>query len=159
MSARHFVFQCSHTYDESLASYNNGDATSEILEYVLFKGAHELLRKVMVLMMSGHSEFLQMAYETLQYIVDHCQEHLSENALVIEGKEQRKSIVPKNNHLQESQDKEEEHQEGEVDNEWHTTNTMLVYDAALFSDDSYYAQIDDNCSEEDLCLDSIFWEC
>ena len=105
ISAGHFHFQCSQTYDESLVSYNNGDATSEILEFVLYKGSHELLRKVMVLMMSGHSEFLQMAYETLQYIVDHCQDHLSENALVIESKERRKSVVPKNNHLQESQDR------------------------------------------------------
>ena len=27
---------------------------------------------------------------------------------------------------------------------------------SLFSNDSYYAQTADNCSEEDLCLDTIF---
>ena len=40
MVAGHFSFQCSHTYNESLVSYENGDATSEVLEYVLYKGAH-----------------------------------------------------------------------------------------------------------------------
>ena len=49
-----------------------------------------------------------------------------------------------------------EHQEGEVDNELHITNTMLVYDAALSSNDSCYAQIVDYCSEEALCLDIDF---
>ena len=43
MSAGHFYFQCSHTHYEALVAYNNGDATSEILEYVLYEGAHELL--------------------------------------------------------------------------------------------------------------------
>jgi hypothetical protein len=38
--------------------------------------------------------------------------------------------------LQDSQDKEEEHQEGEVENELHTTNSIIVDDASLFSDDS-----------------------
>jgi hypothetical protein len=55
---------------------------------------------------------------------------------MIESKEQRKYVVPENSHLHVSQDKEEEHQEGEVDNELHTTNTMLFYDVVLFSDDS-----------------------
>jgi hypothetical protein len=64
LSAGNFSFQFSRTYDASLVSYNNGDTTSEILEFVLYKGAYELLRKLMVLMMSGHSEFLQMEYET-----------------------------------------------------------------------------------------------
>ena len=43
MPAGHFCFQFPHTYDESLVSCNNGDATSEILEYVLYEGANELL--------------------------------------------------------------------------------------------------------------------
>jgi hypothetical protein len=33
-------------------------------------------------------------------------------------------------------------------------NTMLVYDATLFSDDSYYAQMNDNCFEEVFGLDT-----
>jgi hypothetical protein len=69
-------------------------------------------------------------------------EHLSENAFVID------------NHLQESRDENEEH-EGKVDKERYVTNTIFN-DASLFSDDSYYAQTADNCSEEDLCLDTIF---
>jgi hypothetical protein len=58
--------------------------------------------------------------------------------------------------MQDLQAKDEEHQEGEVDNELHTTNDMIVYDDTLSSDDSYYAQINDNCSEEALCLDANF---
>jgi hypothetical protein len=80
----------------------------------------------------------------------------SDNALVIQSKGQCKLVVSKNNHLQDSQDKEEEHQEGEVDNKLHTTNAMIVYDATLSSNDSYYAQINDNCSKEVLCLDTNF---
>jgi hypothetical protein len=49
--------------------------------------------------MSSDDDFLQMAYETLQYIVEYCHEHLSDNALVIETKEQCKLVVPKNNHF------------------------------------------------------------
>ena len=71
----------------------------------------------MVLMMSRHSEFLQMAYGTLQYIVDHCQEHRCENSVVIESKERRKSVFPENNQLQQPQDKREEHQQGEAQKE------------------------------------------
>ena len=96
-----------------------------------------------------------MAYETLQYIVEYCQGHLSENALVVESKARCKAIVPKYNHLQESWDENEEHK-GKVDEERYITKTMFVDDASLFSNDSYYAQTADNCSEEDLCLDTIF---
>jgi hypothetical protein len=84
ISTGHFCIQCSQTYDEPLESCNNCDTTSEILEIVLYKGVHELLQKLMVLMMSVHSVFVQMASETLQYIIDHCQEHISENAFLIE---------------------------------------------------------------------------
>ena len=79
---------------------------------------------------------------------------LVENALVLESKARRKTVVPEYNHLQGSQDKEEEHHEGEVDKERHTTNTEFVDDASLSSNDSYYAKTVDNCSEEDLCLDT-----
>jgi phage terminase large subunit len=92
-----------------------------------------------------------MAYETLQCIVEYCQEHLSDNVLVVKSKERCKLVVPENSHLQDSKDKEGEHREGEVDNELHTTNAMIVYDATLSSNDSYYAQINNNCSEE-VCL-------
>jgi hypothetical protein len=97
-----------------------------------------------------------MAYETLQCIVEYCQEHLSDNALVIKSKEKCKLVVPVNNHLQDSQDKEEDHQEGEVDKELHTTNAMIIYEATLSSNDSYYAPINDNCFEEVLCRDTNF---
>ena len=43
MCAGHFFFQCSRTYDEFVASYNSSDANSEVIEYVLYEGAHELL--------------------------------------------------------------------------------------------------------------------
>ena len=108
----------------------------------------------MILIMSSADEFLQMEYETLQYIVEYCQEHLSDNALVIKSKEQCKLVVPENNHLQDSQDKEEEHQEGEVDNEFHTTNSMIVNDASLFSNDSCNAKTEHNLYAEALCLDT-----
>lgn len=62
MSVTHFCFQCSHTYDESIASSNNSYANREVTEYVLYEGAHKLLQKIMVLAMSSDSEFLQMAY-------------------------------------------------------------------------------------------------
>jgi hypothetical protein len=69
----------------------------------------------------------------------------SKNALVIKSKARCKIVVPKDNHLQELQDKEEEPQEGKVDEE------RYVNDASLFSDDSYNAKTDHNCSAEDLC--------
>ena len=100
----------------------------------------------MTIMMSRSSEFLQTAYETLRYIDKYCQVHLSDNALVIKSMEPCKFIVPENNHLQDSQDKEEEHQEGEVDKEWHN--------AALSSDESHNAETNDNLSTETLCLDT-----
>jgi hypothetical protein len=69
------------------------------------------------------------------------------NALVIKSKARCKTVVPEDNHLQVLQDKEEEHQEGKVDEE------RYVNDAYLFGDDSYNAKTDHNCSAEDLCLD------
>ena len=74
MTARHLGFQCSNAYNESLVSYKNGDATSEILEYVLYEGAHELLETILVLMMRGDSFYLQMAHITTRYIVERCYE-------------------------------------------------------------------------------------
>ena len=141
MCAGHFCFQCSHTYDESLASFYSNDANREVIEYVLYEGAHD--------------EFLQMEYKTWQYIVEYCQGHLSENALVIKSKEQCRFVVPENNHLQESQDEKEEHK-GKVDKEGYIMNNMFINDASLSSNDSYYAQMNDNCSEEALCLDTNF---
>jgi hypothetical protein len=155
MCAGHFCFQCSHAYNESLVSYNSSDANSEVIEYVLYEGAHELLRKIMILMMSSDDEFVQMAYESFQYIVEYCQEHLGENALVLESKARCKAVVPEDNHLQESRDENEEHK-GEVDKERYDTNIKFTNDASLFSNDSYYAQTADNCSAEAMCLDTGF---
>jgi hypothetical protein len=76
MIAGHFWFQCSHTYNESLVSYNNGDATSEVLEYVLYESAHEVVRIIIVLMMREDSFHLNLSYETIHCIVNCCQEHL-----------------------------------------------------------------------------------
>jgi hypothetical protein len=95
-----------------------------------------------------------MAYETLQYIIEYLHEHLSDNALVIKSKEQCKRVVPENNDLQDSQDKEEEHQEGEVHNELDTTNSIIVNDASLFSDDSCNAKTEYNLYAVALCLDT-----
>ena len=57
--------------------------------------------------------------------------------------------------MQESQDEKEEHQKGEVHNEWHTRS---IFDNAStnFSDDSYYTQSAYNCSAEASCLDDTF---
>ena len=77
--------------------------------------------------------------KVLPIIEAYFRERLSKNALVIKSKEPCKPVVPKNNHLQEVQDKEEEHQEGKVDEERYITNTMFVDDVSLFSNDSYYA--------------------
>lgn len=57
-------------------------------------------------------------------------------------------------HLQEPQDKEEEHQKGEVDKERYITNTLFDSDASLFSDDSCNAKTDHNLYAEALCLDT-----
>ena len=132
MTAGHFSIQCSHTYYESLASYDNGDATSEVLEYVLYESAHELLRKIMVLIMSEDSFSLQMAYTTTQYIVDCWQERLSGNALVIKSKVPCETIAPETNHLQESKQ--------------HTKDDKFVYDTSLSGNDSYYVETDGNLS-------------
>ena len=61
MCASHFCFQCSHTYDESLVCFYSNDANREVIESVLYKGAHELLQNIMILIMSSDDEFLQMA--------------------------------------------------------------------------------------------------
>jgi hypothetical protein len=100
----HFCFQCSHTYDESLVSYNNGDATSESLEYVSFEGAHELLIHIIPRMTSEDSFLSKMAYETLQHIFWYCQENFSKNALIMKSKPRCKAVVPEVNRLQESQE-------------------------------------------------------
>jgi hypothetical protein len=94
MCAWYFLFQCSNTYYESLAFFHSNDANGELIEYILYKCAHELLRKIIIVMMSSDDEFLQMAYEYLQYIVDSCHKHLSDNTLMIKSKEQCKLVVP-----------------------------------------------------------------
>jgi hypothetical protein len=43
MCAKNFFFQCYHTYYETLASFYSKDVNREIIEYVLYEGAHELL--------------------------------------------------------------------------------------------------------------------
>jgi hypothetical protein len=96
----HFCFQCSHTYDESQASYNNGDATSESLEYVIFEGAHELLIHIISRMTSEDNFLLEMAYETLQHILWYCQEHFSKNVFIMKSKACCKAVVPEVNRLQ-----------------------------------------------------------
>jgi hypothetical protein len=120
-------------------SYDN-DATSEVLEYVLYESAHELLRKIMILMMSDDSFSLQMTYTTTQYIVNCCQERFSGNALVIKSKEQCETIAPETNHLQEPKQ--------------HTEDAKLVCDISLSGNDSYYVETNDNLSAEALCLDT-----
>ena len=127
-------------------------------------------------MKSSDSEDLERAHGIMEYIVDYCQEHLSENALV-KSRERCKTIAPETNHLQEAQDEfveDEEHEEEEelsdhsftpstpnsdyiIDAhvqgiEWHTKNDKFVYDASLSSNGSYYVETDDNLSAEALCL-------
>jgi hypothetical protein len=100
-------FQCSHTYDESQASYNNGDATSESLEYVIFEVSHDLLIHIISRMTSEENFRLEMAYETMQQIFGYCQEHFSKNALIMKSKARCKAVLPKDNFLQESQQEDE----------------------------------------------------
>jgi hypothetical protein len=73
MCTGHFCFQCTYTYNESLASFCSNDANRKVIEHVLYEGVHELLPKIMILIMSGDDEFLQIAYRTLQYIVKYFQ--------------------------------------------------------------------------------------
>jgi hypothetical protein len=49
---------------------------------------------------------------------------------------------------------EEERHEGEVNNELHTTNAMIVYDASIFSDYSCNAKTNYNLYAEASCLDT-----
>ena len=74
--------------------------------------------------------FMQLP-NLLPKLQSYCQEHLSDNQLVVVSKAQSKTVVPEDNHLQEPQDKEEEQQKGEVDKDCHTTNTLFENDASL----------------------------
>jgi hypothetical protein len=91
---------------------------------------------------------LQITLAMLPTVESYFREHLSKNALVIKSKVLCKTVVPEDNHLQELQDKDEEHQEGKTDEE------RYVNDVSLFSDDHYNGKTDHNCSTEDLCLDT-----
>jgi hypothetical protein len=126
----------------------------EVIEYLVYKGVHDLLLKESILRKSSDSMLHMKLIELLPMLQTYCQEHLSDNALVIKSKEQCKLVVPENNHLQDSQDKEEEHQEGGGDNELHSRNDMTVDDASLFSDDSCNAENNHNLYAEALCLDT-----
>jgi hypothetical protein len=74
---------------------------------------------------------------------------------VINIKEQCKVVVPENKHLQESQDEKEEHKD-KVEKEGYAINNMLINEASLSSNDSYYSQMNDNCSKDASCLDTNF---
>ena len=95
----YFRFQCSDTFNQSLVSYKNGDTTSEVLEYIIFEGAHELIIHVISHIKSEDSILIKMAYKILQHISWYCQEHFSENALIMRAR--HRTVVPYVNRLQE----------------------------------------------------------
>ncbi|MBI0385393.1 hypothetical protein JBE27_56285, partial [Streptomyces albiflaviniger] len=94
--------------------FSNG-SNKKLLDYIVYESSHELLQRLMILMTSINNEELEIVYDVIKYIVDYCQEHLSENALVLKNKEFLKTVVPKNNHLQKPPEREEEHQDGKVE--------------------------------------------
>ena len=116
-SSSHFGYECTPAFDEFIISdtYKDGN-NKELLEYIVYEGSHELLQRIIILTKSSDSEDLERAHEIMEYIVDYCQEHLSENAIV-ESNERCKTVAPETNHLQEAQDEfveDEEHEEKEA---------------------------------------------
>ena len=97
----YFRFQCSDTFNQSLVSYNNGDVTSEVLEYIIFQGAHELIIHVISRINSEDSVLIKIAYEILQRISWYSHEHFSENTLIMRSKAWRKPVAHKVTCLQE----------------------------------------------------------
>jgi hypothetical protein len=86
------------------------------LEYLVYKGVHDLLLKEPIISESSDS-MLHITLAILPTIESYFCECPSKNALVIKSKARCKTVVPKDNHLQELQDKEEKPQEGKVDEE------------------------------------------
>ena len=150
MTVGHFSFQCSIILEESLVS----NTRDEIIEYLVYKGVQDLLPKESILRKSSDSMLHMKLIELLPMLQSYCQERLSGNPLVVESKVPCKIVVPEDNHLQEPQDKEEEHQKGEVDKERYITNTLFDNDASLFSDDSCNAKTDHNLYAEALRLET-----
>ena len=134
MADGHFSFQCKHAPKELLESYTD----IEVLDYVVYKRAHELLIKSRDCVKSSDSESLQEIIKRMPSIVDYCKTHLSGNALVIKSKDQCETIAPKTNHLHEPKQ--------------HTEDDKFVIYASLSSSDSYYVETDDNLSAKALCL-------
>ena len=91
----YFHFQCSDTFNQSSVSYNNGDVTSEILEYIIFEGAHELIIYVISCINSKDSVLIKTAYEILQCISWYSHERFSENTLIVRSKARRKPVAHK----------------------------------------------------------------
>jgi hypothetical protein len=90
----HFSFQCSFTLEESLVF----STIIEVLEYLVYKGVHDLLLKEPIISESSDS-MLHITLAMLPTIESYFCECLSKNALVIKSKARCKTIVPEDNHL------------------------------------------------------------
>lgn len=131
----HLNYQCDCNSNAMLATYNSNDkchVSMEILEFVIFTGASELLAIMHGIEEKG--EYINHIYDTVHPIYNFCLVYFAVNSLI--------------------QCNMEEHQEGEVDNELHITNTIFVYDASLSNNDSYSAKTDNYLSAEAMCLDT-----
>jgi hypothetical protein len=97
------VFEYLPAYDEFITSgtYKDGN-NKELLEYIVYKSSHDLL-DVITLIMKSSKEELERSHAIIEYIVNHCQGHLSDNALV-KSKERCETVAPETNLLQEAQD-------------------------------------------------------
>ena len=90
-----YDYECIPLFKEFLSTntHINGNNV-KLLEYIVYEGSHELLRKIGIIMKSSDNEDLARYHNIMDYIVNYCQEHFSGNALVIKNKELCKIIVP-----------------------------------------------------------------
>ena len=61
-------------YKEFLSSdtHINGKNV-ELLEYIVYEGSHELLRKILIIMKSSDNKDVEWYYNIMDYIVNYCQ--------------------------------------------------------------------------------------
>jgi hypothetical protein len=126
------VFEYLPAYDEYITSgtYKDGN-NKELLEYLVYKSSHDLLA-VIALIMKSSKEELERSHAIIEYIVNHCQGHLSDNALV-KSKERCETVAPETNLLQEAQDElmDGREQREELSNHSHmpsTPSSISIFD-------------------------------
>ena len=80
-SKEHLTYQCEYNFDPVLATYNSSDncnASMEVIEMVLYRGAHEL-HPIYEL----KNKKFEMIYREVHHIYDFCYYNFRENALLI----------------------------------------------------------------------------